>query len=490
MTTRKTRGSLAGRLSLVFAALLLACSAISVGLQIQAGTRHEQAVAQQLSAGLAGHIAGTTQLMDANGWRPDAVRELFDKLMAVNPSVEVYLLNNGGRIVGNATPPGHLKRERVDLAPIRRLLDGAPLPVLGDDPRNASLRKVFNAAPVLVDGRQAGYVYVILEGEDHDALAASLSEDGVLRTTLVITVLVAILGLVMGLIAFRLITKPLRALTEAVRGFDANGEQAAALGVERDDEGDEIAVLRGAFAQMGRRIAEQWRALARQDQERRDLIAGISHDLRTPLTSLHGYLETLRLKDEILSAAERQRYLDIALAQSGKVGRLARELFELARLESGLVRPELERFSLPELLQDVLQKFELAANARGHTLEADIPRETPPVMADLAMIERVLANLLDNAIRHTPHGTRIAVVLKTVTGGIEVEISDTGPGIPADLRESLFTRASPLKREDRDGGGLGLVIVSRILELHGSTVTLADETDKGAVFRFTLPASH
>ncbi|MDR3440491.1 HAMP domain-containing sensor histidine kinase [Telmatospirillum sp.] len=483
------RLTLAQRLSAVFALLLLACSGISVWLQIQSNTRHEQAVVQQLSGDLATHIAGTAQLMDADGWRPDAVRDLFDKLMAVNPSVEVYLLDNNGRVVGNAAPPGHLKRDRIDLAPIRRLLAGGSLPVLGDDPRSIETRKVFSVAPVRVDGRPAGYVYVILLGETRDALAAKLADDAVLQTTLWATAVVALLGLFMGLVAFRLITRPLRALTVAVRGFDANGELAAALQVETPDDGggDEIAVLRTAFAQMGRRIADQWRELTRQDQQRRDLVANISHDLRTPLTSLHGYLELLRLKDDSLSVAERQRYLDIALAQSGKVGRLAQELFELARLESGLVQPELETFSLPDLVQDVLQKFELPAEARQQHLSVEISPALPAVRADLGMIERVLTNLLDNAIRHTPTGTHIAVCMRTLRDRVQVEVSDTGPGIPEAMRDGLFMRASRLLRGAQHSGGLGLVIVQRILQLHGGEVQLAEAHGNGAVFRFTLP---
>lgn len=486
-----TKLGLAQRLSLVFAALLLACSGFSVALQVRASTRHDQALSQQLSAGLAAHIATTAQLMDEAGWRPDSVRELFDKLMAVNPSVEVYLLDNGGRIVGNAAPPGHLKREWIDLEPVKRLLAGAPLPVLGDDPRSVGA-KVFSAAPVVVDGRQAGYVYVILQSETRDALAARLSEDETLRTTLWATGVVALLGLLMGLLAFRLITRPLRNLTEAVRGFDANGELAAALAKAPDGEGgDEIAVLRRAFAQMGRRIAEQWRELTRQDQQRRDLVANISHDLRTPLTSLHGYLETLRLKEETLNTAERRRYLDVALDQSAKVGRLAQELFELARLESGLVRPELEPFSLPDLVQDVVQKFELAAEARGQTLAADVAPGLPAAIADLGMVERVLTNLIDNAIRHTPEGTSITVGLRPLPGRVEVEVADSGPGIPAELRDGLFTRASALRLSARQGahqsGGLGLVVVQRIVQLHGEAVSLAEVPGKGAVFRFALP---
>lgn len=122
------RLSLTQRLSLVFAVLLLACSGISLLFQIRAEARHEQEVVQQLSSGLAAHIAGTAQLMDAGGWKPDAVRDLFDKLMAVNPAVELYLLDPDGRIVGHAAPPGHLLRDHVDLAPVRRLIGGAELP--------------------------------------------------------------------------------------------------------------------------------------------------------------------------------------------------------------------------------------------------------------------------------------------------------------------------------------------------------------------------
>jgi len=484
------RLTLTQRLSVVFAVLLLACSGVSVWLQLEASRRHEQEVVQRLSSDLAAHIAGTAQLMDASGWRPDAVRDLFGKLMAVNPSVEVYLLSSDGRIVGNAAPEGRVKRDRVDLAPLRRLSSGAPLPVLGDDPRSSDARKVFSAAPVRVDGKDAGYVYVVLQGEAHDALVAASSASAVLRTTLWAMGTVALLGLVMGLVAFRLITRPLRDLTQTVSSFDANGELAASLQAAptREPPGDEIVILRAAFAQMGQRISEQWRELTRQDQQRRDLVANISHDLRTPLTSLHGYLETLRVKDESLSAAERRRYLDVALGQSRKVGRLAQELFELARLESGMVRPEPERFALPDLLQDVLQKFELAAEARCQRLVPDVEQAIPPVNADLAMIERVLTNLLDNAIRHTPPGTTIEVRVRTKARAVQVEVSDTGVGIPPTLREGLFTRAPALRRNANEGGGLGLVIVQRMLQLNGSEIQLVDRDGAGAVFRFDLAA--
>ncbi|WP_219219593.1 sensor histidine kinase [Variovorax boronicumulans] len=481
--------SLSHRLSAVFAVLLLACCGASAWLQWSAGGRHEQEVTQRLSMGLAAHIAGNAALMRANGLDDTAVHALFDQLMAVNPSVEVYLLGTDGRIVAQAAPPGHLKRDRVDLAPIRKLLGGAALPVLGDDPRGDGARKVFSAAPLQVDGRAAGYVYVVLSGEDREAVAANVAAGSVMRTTLWSMALVALLGLVAGLFAFRLITRPLRELTGAVERLEREGVAALEQATPALDRvartGGEIGMLGQAFQKMAQRIAEQWRELTAQDQQRRELFANISHDLRTPLTSLHGYLETLQMKADTLAPAERRRYLEIALGQSRKVGRLAQELFELARLEYGVVKPEKERFALADLVQDVFQKFELAAEARRQRLVADIAQGLPAVHADLGMIERVLTNLLDNAIRHTPEGGEVRVRLAGEGAGIRVEVSDTGPGLPQELKPVIFTRPAFAAGRQREGG-LGLMIVWRILQLHGSDIRLEPREGRGAVFTFGL----
>ncbi|MGV2289939.1 HAMP domain-containing sensor histidine kinase [Trinickia sp. YCB016] len=484
--------TLTQRLSLVFSALLLACCGASAWLQIRSSDLHEKEVVQSLSRGLADHIAHGTTLMDANGLRPDAVRQLFGQLMMVNPSVEVYLLDNQGRIKGDDAPAGHVKRTQVDLAPIRQFIAGDALPILGDDPRSVDGKKVFSAAPLQLNGQQpSGYIYVVLLGEAHDALAARVAASSVLRTTLWSMALVALLGLLAGLMAFGLITRPLRRLTEAMRRFDADGEPDTQPAVPRSappGQRDEIAVLEATFAQMAKRIGDQWRALTRQDQQRRELIANISHDLRTPLTSLHGYLETLSLKSDTLSETERKRYLAIALAQSVKVGRLAQALFELARLEHGNVQPALEQFSLVDLVQDVFQKFELPAEARHIRLRADIPPRLPTVCADLGMIERVLTNLLDNAIRHTPADGEINVDLAHKGGKVSVTVSDTGPGIPAAQREGLFERPFSSGGTHR-GGGLGLLIVQRMLQLHHSQIRLLEDAGHGTTFCFDLPTT-
>lgn len=479
--------TLTQRLSLVFAVLLLVCCGTSAWMQVRANQMHEQEVVQGLSRNLAQHIANDTVLMNSQGLMPDAVRNLFSQLMLVNPSVEVYLLDPAGRVVGSAAPEGRIRREQVDLAPIQRLLAGDALPILGDDPRSADARKVFSAAPLKVDGKPVGYLYVVLLGEEHDRFAEQGATSAALNTALWSIGLVALLCLIAGLAAFSLITRPLRRLTANVSQFDIDGmPQTPPAPVEKAASHDEIAVLDAAFRQMQARLSEQWRSLTRQDQERRELVANISHDLRTPLASLHGYLETLSLKDATLSVADRRRYLGIALDQSRKVGGLAQSLLELVRLEHGFVQPVLERFSLTDLVQDIFQKFELTAEARQVQLKADFAPTVSGVFADLGLIERVLTNLFDNALRHTPVGGIISISLVPQGGFVEITVSDSGPGIAAQLREGLFLRPFNIGGARRDGG-LGLRIVQRILQLHGREIRLLDVPGQGATLVFSLP---
>lgn len=479
--------TLSQRLSLAFSILLLACCGMSAWLQIRANVMHEMEVVQGLSRDLAKSIALDTQVTGEEGLQPDAVRRLFDQLMVVNPSVEVYLLDPEGRIIGHAAPLGHLKRGKVELAPVLRFLNGGMLPILGDDPRSDSRRKVFSAAALHANGRDVGYIYVVLQGEAHDQLAARGVVSSVLRTTLWSMALVALLGLLAGLIAFRLITRPLHRLTVTMEHFDTRADPIVMPALQSPGGGqrDEIAILESSFSKMAGRIGEQWQELKQLDLDRRELVANISHDLRTPLGSLHGYLETLSAKDGTLDAAERQRYLGIALAQSRKVGKLAQTLFELARLEHGFVEPAMEEFLLSDLLQDVFQKFELQAENKGVELRAKLS-PAPLVSADLGMIERVLTNLIDNAIRHTPAGGNVEVSVARQGETVQVTVSDTGPGLPPELMENLFRRPFALTGERRDGGGLGLLIVHRILQLHHSQIALLSVAGRGATFSFGL----
>lgn len=484
--------TLSQRLTLVFVLLLITCNLLSGYMQVEASKQNDQAVIQRLSANLAKQIATNNPLLSENGLDPNAVHNLFNQLMAVNPSVEVYLLDKDGNIVGNAAPAGKLLRQQVDLKPIADLLNGAHMPVYGDNPRAApDSRQVFSAAPLMENGVVKGYVYIVLLGDNYNALARKAQEQATIYNALRSMGMVLLFGLLAGAFAFRWVTRPVRKLKAQIATLDNGGMEAiqtlAKSQMPAGQPRDEVAQLQLAFVSLAKRIDQQWQSLMTQDQQRREFVANISHDLRTPLTSLHGYLETLSMKADHLSPEDQQRYLNIALTQSSKVGRLAQELFELARLEYGVVKPQKEPFSLCELVQDVFQKFELAAEARLQKLTADIAPGIPLVNADLGMIERVLTNLLDNALRHTPDGGTVEVRLWQENQQVMVIVNDSGPGIAPELKVNLFERPSILSSNKHRAGGLGLMIVRRILQLHGSDIQLIEQARSGACFRFAIP---
>jgi signal transduction histidine kinase len=233
------------------------------------------------------------------------------------------------------------------------------------------------------------------------------------------------------------------------------------------------------------------RALEDKDTLRRELVANVSHDLRTPLATLHGYLETLSLKEGSLSPGDRVRYLEAALRHSERLGRLIDELFELAKMDAGEVRPHAEAFSLGELVQDVVQEFRLRASERGVVLEVEPTADLPFVEADIGMMERVLENLIENALRHTPENGRVTVRLDAEGSLVQVEVEDTGCGIaPEELPRIFdrFYRVGP-NGSDASGSGLGLAITRRILELHERPIEARSAPGQGTTFTFGLRAA-
>lgn len=483
------RFSLGQRLTLLFILLLMLCAAVACAVQLWASTQYGNAMVQRLSGGLAQQIARHEPILDARG-NVDrrTLRPLFDRLMTFNPSVELYVISPDGDLLADGAPPGHIQRQKIAIAPVQEFLGGAPMPVLGDDPRSQH-QKVFSATPLRQEGVLKGYLYIILQGEESNALAAMAWRQALWSTALWSLLLVALFGLLAGLLAWYWVTRPVKQLTAEVAGQEnITAIKALAAQPLQPADGNEVAQLRNTFIGLARKIATQWDQLADSDRQRREFIATLSHDLRTPLTSLLGYLETLSLKATSLTPQEQQHYLATAMRQGQKVRHLSQQLFELARLEYGGIKPQRERFAMGELVSDVAQKFELTARTRELNLHIDVPGPLPLVNADVSMIERVMTNLLDNAIRHTPVGGEIRLTVWQENAQLQVEVADSGTGVDAALRDDLFQRPSVLNpqasRENR--GGLGLLIVKRMLELHGGGIRLMDSVS-GARFRFFVP---
>ena len=487
-------GRLSTRLGLVLLALLLVLGAgywLIVNWVLE---RHRLEVNQSLNRGVAASLVREYEIFDDDGVSADGLEHVFHTLMAINPAIEVYLLNTQGEILEYSAPYRAVELDRVDMAPVQRFVgDATAYPIRGDNPRAPGERNVFSAAPIAVNGETMGYLYIILGGDQYEAVTATVGA-GTTRwlSTGAIAALVGF-GILAGFVVFRLFTVRLRRLDDAMRAFaeDCENGNCSPIEAPTGSERDELDRLTGRFAQLTNQISDQLETIQRSDQLRRQLVANVSHDFRTPLAALDGYLQTLLMKNDELSAVERKEYLEIAAKSGQRLTRLVKELFELSRLEAADRAPNPEPFCLSELASDVISKFNLLADEKSLSLELTCEPEALHAYAEIGLIERVLENLLANAIAHTPEGGFVRVALQPEAGdSVQVSVHDSGAGISKRELPHIFERfyrAESKSADDGEGSGLGLAIVKRIIELHRSRIVARSEQGEGSAFVFWLP---
>jgi signal transduction histidine kinase len=418
-----------------------------------------------------------------------ALQATFSAYMDINPSIEIYLLDRDGLILSYSAEPGRVKRRHVDLGPIRAFLDGVGFPLLGDDPRAHDRRKPFSVTPVPSAAVPEGYLYVVLRGEEFDSAEQAVQESYVLRLSAWALAGSLGFGLLAGLLLFHLLTRRLQRLASVMGGFQERGfTHYTPFTHNQGRRKDEVDELGAAFDGMAQRIVDQLAQLKSQDRLRRDMVAQVSHDLRTPLAALHGYLETLFMKAEELNNRERHEYLTAALRQSSHLKRMLEDLFELAHLEARDTPPHREPFAVAELIQDVVQKYRLGARCADVKLDFAPPQASPFVLADVALTERVLDNLIGNALDHTPAEGMVSLTLDVYDDHVWVSVRDTGGGVPAADLPHIFQAfyRSQNTRSSKGHAGLGLAIAKRILDLQGGEIAVFNCSTGGTAFCFSL----
>lgn len=468
--------------------------------QLQQNTQRESE--QRLHLGLAEHLVSDNPLLAQGVYDYEALKGLFHTLMMLGPSFEFYYIDPQGKVITYSAEPGKVKRDFVDVTPIKQLLSAqVDLPILGDDPRNTDTQKIFSVAPVYNQDILQGYLYMIIGGEIHDSILESVQDNHSLRdlSIIIIASLFVLLALLLAL--FRWFTAPLNKMATAIR---AAGEQNLAhvdvdfgIGLDgaksRADSSNEIQVLSGAFEHLIKQVQDQLIQLENIDEHRRVLLADLSHDLRTPLANLQGYIETLSIHGDSLSQVERQKFVDISMRNANNLKRLIDQIFELAYLEGGQVTVHQEPFSLAELLFDIAAKFELKANQKGVKLCLNAIKENHLVFADIGKLERVLTNLIENAIRHTEANGMITLSVKVLSqqhNKLQLDVRDTGTGINRHEIAHIFDaryRASNAQEDKNTHVGLGLAISKKLVSLLNSELTVESELGKGTCFSFSLP---
>jgi signal transduction histidine kinase len=304
----------------------------------------------------------------------------------------------------------------------------------------------------------------------------------------IVAVVVAFAGVV-GVVAANELAAAIINDAQTIRaGLLAVGEGERDLTIStsaRDELGD---VADAATAMLERLTAEE-AARDQSETARRHLVAAVSHDLRTPITSLR--LLAQAVEDEIVDGDARREYLERMRTHIVALSALIDDLFELSRLEAGDIRWTLERVSLDELVSDTIAAMRVHAELKGVAVRADLPDSLHPARANPEKVQRVLFNLIQNAIRHTPADGSVVIRAEPVADRIEIEVADTGDGIDAAERELVFGpfyRGGVNASRTGDGAGLGLAVSRAIVEAHGGQIWLAD-SPAGTRVRFSLPAA-
>ena len=470
-------------------ALLLAL--LGVGLLALIGRtseRYAAEVRQRLDAGIAMYVVRELPLLQGGHVNAVALRELANRAMTVNPSAEVYLLDPAGRVVSTVVQHARIERTTVRLAPLQEFLRAPDQrPLYGDDPTSLTRERVFSVAPIVDHDRLEGFLYVVLGGQPERSIAERLWGSYALRAAATALALVILMALIAAAALFFGLTRRLRGLERSMDRWTKTLPTGAVALDDGPADGDELSALTQRFQAMSSAIEAQIQTLRTTDELRRELIANVSHDLRTPLASLRGYIETVLVKAPGAPTEELTTHLRVALRQADQLGRLIDALFELARLESGTVVPKMEPVSIAELLQDLAMRFRLLAETAGVELKTRLDTSGILVLADVALLERAIGNLVENAVRHTPKGGEVRLEMVVEAAFVRVRVADTGRGIePAHIPQIFDRFHRGRDHTDRGRAGLGLSIVKRIIALHGQDVRLTSAVALGTTVEFTL----
>jgi signal transduction histidine kinase len=298
-------------------------------------------------------------------------------------------------------------------------------------------------------------------------------------------VLVAVIVVVAGAVAVGVaklladgILRDIHAIRDGL-GAVRSGEREVTIHTSARDELSELAQAANAM------IVQ----LRDQESARRDLVAAVSHDLRTPITSLRLLAEAVG--DDIVDGETRRQYIERMRTHIDALSALIDDLFELSRLEAGDIGWSLERVPLDELVGETVEAMRVQAEVKGVAVLADVSAALAPARANPEKLQRVLFNLIQNAIRHTPADGSVVVRAEPVDGRIEVEVRDTGVGIAPEEREHVFTafyRGGADASRTSAGAGLGLAVSRAIVEAHGGQIWLADAPE-GTRVRFSVPVA-
>ena len=473
------------QVSAIFLVVLVLFTAITLYISVHSANKYSIEVNQRLNRELAANTVDVLKpLIKDRIDSEEAIKDIMHSMMLINPIVEVYLLDTQGVILNYVAPEKVVKLKKVNLEPIKKFLgDKEHSIIYGDDPRNPGEFKTFSVAGITEGGQLKGYVYIVLASQTYVSAAQTVIGSYILGLSIRSVIIILIITALVGLLAIWFITKKLNPIIDGIQEFK-KGNLSTRISVKSEGELDRIGLV---FNQMADTIEKNIQELKGVDNLRRELISNVSHDLRTPVASIQGYAETLILKKDNISKEEQQKYLEIIYKSCGRLKKLVEELFELSKLQANQVKPNPEPFSITELVYDIANKYRIFSQKKGISINTVIDKNVPLVEADISLINRVLQNLIDNAMKFCNEGDSINIEINPKeTERVEIRVIDSGQGIKNEDLPHVFQRYYK-GSSNQQSTGLGLAIVKKIMDLHNSKVEVHSQFGKGTTFVFDLP---
>jgi len=480
------------KIAIIFTGIMILFGLFVAYLTLQTSSNIIQESVQKTNQDLAKTLAAEFEPLLVDNFDQQQIEAKLRSLKGTNPQFDFYLLDNGGHIKSHIPGGSMSETPQVSVVNTEKLdqfISGGQLPILASDPVQPDRKKPFSAANINIMGSEGCYLYVVLEGEEFSQTAAMISESYIIRNTLFVIGSILLLGILTGLFVFRNVTGRIDRMKKAVTRFE-RGELNERIPVSGRDE---IAQLSTCFNRMADTIVENMEEIKKTDKLRRELIANVSHDLRSPLASIQGYLETIQLRGDKISKAEYKEYIATVLGNTRKLNKMIDDLFELSKLDAGNVQPNLEKVSVAELVQDLVLQFKPIADKKGIQLDAVFP-ENPNslITADMSLLNRAITNLIDNAIKHTPGDGKVSIISTRNGEDVVLEVSDTGEGISAEDIPFVFDRFYQVdkSRSNGSGAGLGLAIAKKIFALHGASLSVESPGGVyGTTFKVSIPSA-
>ena len=485
MNLTNWKNSLFWRISFGLCLLLLLLGVTYVAITAYSARNYFNETTQKLHANVAEHMLLEVTPFKDGAVNEEAVGKIMHSMMAVNPSLEVYLLGTDGSILKYVVLDKKVRLKSVDLDPVKAFIssNGAQY-ILGDDPRNPGELTIFSATAVEDEGVLMGYIYAVLNSERHESISGALLSSYFLRLGTQGFSIALISALLLGVVLIYFLTNNLQKIKVSVERFEA-GDYSERIPVKGNDE---LAGVARTFNKMADTIVDNMEELQQVDRLRRELIANVSHDLRSPLAVISGYIETLMIQADDLDLEKRQQYMNIIYKNSEKLNGLVSDLFELSKLEAKQVEFTMEKFNVNELIHDTVQQFEDRARKNELQLKTEFSGNGF-ALGDIAKIERVIQNLLDNALKYADTHSEVIIRTESEQGALKVSMENKGKVIEAEDIPHLFDRYYKTERHNKESTGLGLAIVKKIIDGHNSEVVALQPTPGHTVFSFHLPAA-